>query len=629
MSGIFRLPRRWVVSTLVVLALFGGLSLDVRPVGAAGPPPSAERDWRPRTDSFDHLLHGADLRPMAELPTVSAWDKPWKVLLLLVEFEDKPAVVEPAYFEDMLFGRHEGFEGNYLYAWDTMADMYARMSGGLLTFDEPTTIGWLKAPQSYDHYVSYALENGYETDNGCYGLGLGAAGINSGAWELVRFALGKAIESGVDLMDYDNDGDDMPEGIFVVHAGAGAEQTSIYDVLECSTKDIWSQQHANFIDGHRVRYLVGPQLSAASPDGLSAMGVWAHEFGHILGLPDLYADLGNGVGCWDLMGHGIRSCDYGWSGSDPGTDPNEMSAWSRAELGWLYPREVTGNICNREVKPLVTGGEAFKVTPNAAESWDYFLVEYRARLGFDSDLPGDLVCIWHVDERSNGNPNLPNDKGCQPGPGQTEPDAGACASRSKHYGLTLVQPDGGYSLEYAESYMRAGHCLGADTSISSRDTTDMLPWSGNADFQWTVRTGSLREKARLSILVDDSAPQPAPRIATRPKEGAVRGVKWKYAPSLEAEAGLAEWKLAEGPNTMEIDPETGHLTWKVPAGFKSSEVRVSVRVTNCGGTTDQTFYLAVYDPVEESGCRTASPGLPAALLAGIFAMFLRRFSSRN
>ncbi len=623
----------WAFSMLM-LFLWVGMAAPVQ----AAPvlfPPEREPAFRPHTDSFE-LGMADDLRAMSLLPKAREWNEPWKVLLLLVEFDDKPAIAEPAYFEDMFFGRHEGFEGNYPYAHDTMADLYARMSGGLLTFDEPTTVGWLKAPKTYDYYASYALESGFPTDNGCYGLGLYAQGSNAGSWLVLKFALEEAVKQGVDLMDYDNDGDGIPEGIFLVHAGHGAEQTSVLQEYECEpgvrAGDFWSHQHINSFEGTMVRYLVGPQRSMASDDGLAPMGVWAHEFGHILGLPDLYAPsdgIGFGVGCWDLMGYGIRSCDMGWSGSDPGTDPNEMSTFMRSELGWLAPREVTENVCNREVKPLVSGGEAFKVTPNAAESWDYFLVEYRARLGFDGDLPGDLVCIWHVDERSNGRPGLPNRYPCQPEPGKTQPAPGACASRAEHYGLSLVQPDGQYSLEYAESYIHAGQCLGADTSISSRDTTDMLPWSGNADFQWTVRTGSLREKARISILVDDSAPQPAPRIATTPKEGAVRGTTWKYAPGLEAEAGLSEWKLAEGPNTMEIDAETGALTWKVPADFTGGEVKVSVRVTNCGGTTDQTFYLAVYDPVEESGCRTAGPGLPAALLAGVFAMFLRRRSSRN
>ncbi|MCC7264000.1 MAG: immune inhibitor A [Candidatus Latescibacteria bacterium] len=78
-----------------------------------------------------------------------------------------------------------------------------------------------------------------------------------------------------------------------------------------------------------------------------AVGSMCHEYGHVLGLPDLYntdflakPDAGPeedsaGVGAWCLMGWGAT----GWKGND---GPNSFCAWSRMKLGWAL-----------EVAPLV------------------------------------------------------------------------------------------------------------------------------------------------------------------------------------------------------------------------------------------------------------------------------------
>ena len=64
------------------------------------------------------------------------------------------------------------------------------------------------------------------------------------------------------------------------------------------------------------------------------IGVFCHEFGHVLGLPDLY-DTDNsseGLGQWCLMASG----SWGGNGSSPQT-PTHMSAWCKQKLGWVTP----------------------------------------------------------------------------------------------------------------------------------------------------------------------------------------------------------------------------------------------------------------------------------------------------
>jgi immune inhibitor A len=65
------------------------------------------------------------------------------------------------------------------------------------------------------------------------------------------------------------------------------------------------------------------------------LGVFAHEFGHDLGLPDLYDTSGNGengTGFWSLMSSGS------WLGRGDGAIgglPNDFGPWEKLQLGWL------------------------------------------------------------------------------------------------------------------------------------------------------------------------------------------------------------------------------------------------------------------------------------------------------
>ncbi|MEU7064493.1 immune inhibitor A domain-containing protein [Streptomyces sp. NPDC046161] len=77
-------------------------------------------------------------------------------------------------------------------------------------------------------------------------------------------------------------------------------------------------------------YLTGGENSGA--------GLFSHEFGHDLGLPDLYSSDGdNSVNFWSLM----SSASY--LGKRPGTTgefPGDLDPWSKLQLGWLEYTEA-------------------------------------------------------------------------------------------------------------------------------------------------------------------------------------------------------------------------------------------------------------------------------------------------
>lgn len=128
----------------------------------------------------------------------------------------------------------------------------------------------------------------------------------------------------------------------------------IYDTLsppeqECAQR-IWPHRFSLTVNngkGPQVEGFTNRRGGIALKEGLwvydynmqseyTDISTFIHEFGHSIGLPDIYAQqTNNSTASWEAMS------------STAGPLPQELSAWSRLVLGWLDPCIVT---------PRVTGG---------------------------------------------------------------------------------------------------------------------------------------------------------------------------------------------------------------------------------------------------------------------------------
>jgi M6 family metalloprotease-like protein len=135
------------------------------------------------------------------------------------------------------------------------------------------------------------------------------------------------------------------------------------------------------VDGEEIRHavLVGSTVQARTVQAV------LHETGHIVGLPDLYGELG-AIGGWDPMGH-------------PKPGPS-FTGWHRWKLGWLEPAQrrcvAQGQTVEATLTPLESaGGVKTLVAPLDAQR--ALVIENRQRIGRDAVLcdKGALVYTVH------------------------------------------------------------------------------------------------------------------------------------------------------------------------------------------------------------------------------------------
>ncbi len=149
--------------------------------------------------------------------------------------------------------------------------------------------------------------------------------------------------------------------------------------------------------------------------------VYAHELGHLFGLPDLYsyriaftgpADFREAavyVGPWDLMSR---------SNERP-----QIGAWGKIKLGWITPDRVLELLPEQEgwttLEPLETMTSGIQAVVAYINITTYYVVEDRQPIGFDEVLPDKGVLVSFVDEakywRGNG-PLVVQDANPESGP---------------------------------------------------------------------------------------------------------------------------------------------------------------------------------------------------------------------
>jgi immune inhibitor A len=334
-----------------------------------------------------------------------------RVLVLLVDFNDNPFTAgavagAPGQFDSLLFST-DGKNPT-----GSMTEYYLENSYGKFHIIGDVH-GWLRMPQNYSFYVGSS-----------YGLGT----FPHSSKMLVLDAIAAADSAGVDFSRYDlYDNDGYMDGLFIVHAGPGHEESGAPDDMHSHKWNLG--QYKISVDGITIDdYTVEPEESYAGQT-LSHIGVFCHEYGHILGLPDLYdvrdrTNTSLGLGKWSLMATG---CYNGGS-----RRPAHLDAWSKVYLGFVQPLEVFENMTGAAISEIETSPVIYKLWAGGDYNGDqYFLVENRRANRFDAALPGQGLLIYHVDESAG--------------------DVAGNNDDPERYHVALEQADGLYQIEYTRN----------------------------------------------------------------------------------------------------------------------------------------------------------------------------------
>lgn len=274
-----------------------------------------------------------------------------KVAAIPVQFPDMPPSSAIVDLERRIF--------------DEMNAYYQNVSYGRMNITGDIVNAWIPLPHNMSYYGNYN----------------GTNASPDGAQTLIKDTLASS-DGRLDfsLFDY----------VLVIHTGKD-EATS------GNVTDIWSW---GFWDGLSAFTKEGKVFSqGAVVSEFDELGTFCHEFGHILGLPDLYnydhTSSKVFMGNWDLMDAG------NYNGDPSGSKPAHISSWGKIFLDWINDPQVTevklGTSSNLTIEPLETNSEGVKAIEISIAPKLYYLIEKRV----DDNLPDQGILVTLVNETKN------------------------------------------------------------------------------------------------------------------------------------------------------------------------------------------------------------------------------------
>ena len=396
-------------------------------------------------------------------------------------------LVIAAYFSDVNYTisigqlKQEFFTG--------LQNYYGEISYGKVTV-EGDAYGWYKLPYNQAHYGKNCMSI---NDADCSG--------QDNSWEIAQDVVSKA-EKDVNFANYN---------YFVfIHSGDGQESNGVTD-------EVWSVTYMGGVSIETTtktlfQFSIVSELEA---NGAVSLGVWCHEFAHLLDIPDLFnTNTGQPIlGPWSIMDKGT------WNGAPPGSSPAHLIAWGKIQLGFISgamlatanpgvtstftidPTEVESNNVHVVEIPLGT----------SSEPTEYYLIEVRASIGFDSALPNFGVLISLVNNNAvvgpihimNGHPNVPDMNDAVWDVGQTFTDSANGLSVSitgktgNSYQVTVNR--GGAQPPPQPQPQNATYIDLAITSISAQPPTITLP---NTTVTITVQISNSGTEAANNVPVE-------------------------------------------------------------------------------------------------------------------------------
>ena len=446
-----------------------------------------------------------------------------KAVAIVFDFAKKDGDIVPGtdsydpipvkYFKSLLFGtKYDPYEMKAFSQYavytnpQTRVQIHAPTDRTLPNYLKETSNGWIASFTGDVVRVTLPHPYSYYAIGKAYGV-LSLPNAN-GDYSMAEIISDAAVEADkiVDFNQYAAKGTAL-ENVFFIHAGTGAEWSGASDIIwshsweyasafcywmYAQTGNIsWIEEDSYYkpdlgikvddvlINNYSIEPEVGGDLTGFSgvksgpfpPD----VGVYAHEFAHVMGLPDQY-DYGyesEGTGIYSLMSGGSwtrwpNAVQYS------GNTPVHLDAWSKTYLGFDKLTKTISTPKSSQaftLQPASKGGGMVKIiVPNSGGS-EYFLIENRQQVDgtFDMGLnrssmtygvDGSKIhglAIYHVDE----NVLARNFSRPEEAPAISQKTAWNMstdkATGEWHYGISILQANGRWDLERGTLYYGENH----------------------------------------------------------------------------------------------------------------------------------------------------------------------------
>ena len=207
---------------------------------------------------------------------------------------------------------------------------------------------------------------------------------SSFAFEVFQEAM-QLADPDIDYANYDLDKNGYIDNVYFIYAGEAQSNGGGPDTI---WPHAWRSPSGVVMDGVRLSsYACSSELVSGKMCGI---GTVCHEFGHVLGLPDLYDtdsyENGSALhpGSYSLMASGNHN--------NGGYIPSNLTAFERHLLGWLdIPLLEEGTVSLSDIG----NNPATGYIPTDIDG-EWFVFETRDGQGWDTGLPPGLV-VFHLD----------------------------------------------------------------------------------------------------------------------------------------------------------------------------------------------------------------------------------------
>ncbi|HIH14678.1 MAG TPA: M6 family metalloprotease domain-containing protein [Nanoarchaeota archaeon] len=309
------------------------------------------------------------------------------IVIIPIQFTDTKATISTSELEAMFFGEK------------SLASYFKEQSYGALKLSGTVLPTWYTLANTMEYYG----------DNN-----------EANVEEMILEAI-EAADKDIDFSQYDANDDGVVDSLFVVHAGDPDENGG------GNNEEIWSHYFSiNPITVDGVQIIDYETVSETSP-----VGIIAHEFGHYLGLPDMYDTVpddgtSKGTAEWSIMGYG------GYM-----KEPGSFDPWSKAYLSWLNKnsyQEIETNNYFTIVQDSASTGIRYYAVP-ISESEIFFIENRHTAELMNGDEAGGVV-IWHVDE------SVMTETGSWNGCSGTKWDCNTVNGEAEHKLIDIEEADG-------------------------------------------------------------------------------------------------------------------------------------------------------------------------------------------